>query len=61
MSHIRGYGSDADKAAVNAKINVLRMSELHEWLMDELCNGGQRKKKGQRAKPVELGLDWGDT
>ena len=38
------HGSAADKEAVDNKIRALQMERLHQWALDELLNGEERRK-----------------
>lgn len=44
LASVYRHGSEADKAALKAEVDVLRMTEAHEWTMDELCNGSERRR-----------------
>jgi len=50
---VRDNGSEADKAALNAKIRDVLMDELHEHVMDELCNGEERRRKEEEEREYE--------
>ena len=50
---VRDNGSEADKAALNAKIRDVLMDELHEQVMDELCNGEERRRKEEEEREYE--------
>lgn len=45
MSEIQEYGSSEEKEAIAAKLRVLRLQRAHEWALDELCNGDERRRK----------------
>jgi hypothetical protein len=45
ISAINSYGNEADVAALNAKIRDIRMAEVHERIMEELCNGPENRRK----------------
>lgn len=45
IASINEYGNEADKAAINAKMRDIRLTEVHEQVMDELCNGEERRRK----------------
>ena len=44
ITAVKAYGNEADKAALNAKLRDMRLSEIHEQVMDELCNGDERRR-----------------
>lgn len=56
MSAINTYGNEADKAALAAKIRDIRMSEIHEQVMDELLNGDERRRKVFEEQEYERNL-----
>lgn len=43
------WGSEAEKAALNAALRDIRLGEIHERVMDELLNGEQRRADERRA------------
>jgi len=53
---VRDNGSEADKAALNAKMRDVLMDELHEQVMDELCNGEERRRKEREEQEYERNL-----
>ena len=53
---VRDNGSEADKAALNAKMRDVLMDELHEHVMDELCNGEERRRKEAEDREFERHL-----
>ena len=42
---IREYGSEADRQALAEGVRPIRMAKAHEWAMDELLNGEERRRK----------------
>ena len=42
---INNHGSKADKDALNAKLDAMRMEEAHARMLDELLNGEERRRK----------------
>jgi hypothetical protein len=56
LASVYRHGSEADKAALKAEVDVLRMAEAHEWTMDELCNGDERRRKEQEELEYERNL-----
>lgn len=44
---IRSYGSEADKARLEGTLNSLLMDEAHNWALDELLNGEERRRKDE--------------
>ena len=45
ISAINSYGNEADKAAIAAKGRDIRMAEIHEQIMEELCNGPENRRR----------------
>lgn len=39
------YGSEADKQAIAEALGALRMDHAHQWALDELLNGEERRRK----------------
>jgi hypothetical protein len=56
MSAINTHGSEADKAALAAKVRDIRMAEVHEEVMDELLNGEDRRRKEEEEAEYERKL-----
>jgi hypothetical protein len=53
---VQDNGSEADKAALNAKLRDILMNELHEQVMDELVNGPERRRKEEEERDYERNL-----
>lgn len=47
------YGHEFDKAAINGGLRNIRLGEVHEWIMDELLNGEQRRAKERQVSEAE--------
>jgi hypothetical protein len=56
VTEITEYGNEADKAAMNAKLRDIRLGEAHEGMMDELCNGPERRRKQEEDRLYEQQL-----
>lgn len=56
INSINEYGNEADKAAINAKMRDIRLAEVHEQVMDELCNGDERRRKEAEEQEYERHL-----
>jgi polyribonucleotide nucleotidyltransferase len=56
ISAINSYGNEADVAALNAKIRDVRMAEVHEQIMEELCNGPENRRKEEEETAYERHL-----
>jgi hypothetical protein len=56
ISDIEAFGNEADKAALNAKLRDIWMDKIHEKVLDELCNGEDRRRKEAEDREYELHL-----
>lgn len=56
ISAINSYGNEADKAAIAAKGRDIRMAEVHEQIMEELCNGPENRRKKEEEAEYERKL-----
>jgi hypothetical protein len=56
LDMIQDYGSEADKAVLNAKLRGIVMGEAHEDVMDELLNGPERRRKEEEERDYERQL-----
>lgn len=53
ISDIEAFGNEADKAALNAKLRDIWMDKIHEKVLDELCNGEERRRKEAEDREYE--------
>lgn len=53
---IRDFGSEEEKALINAKLRVIRLQKAHETAMDELLNGDDRRRKAEEEREYERNL-----
>ena len=44
---VREYGTDEENAVLRAAMRKLMLNTAHEWVMDELLNGEERRRKHQ--------------
>jgi cysteine sulfinate desulfinase/cysteine desulfurase-like protein len=56
ISDIQAFGNAVDKAALDAKLRDIRLGEIHERVMDELCNGEERHRKKAEEQEYERNL-----
>jgi len=56
INAVNSYGNEVDKAALNAKLRDLRLAEIHEQVMDELCNGPERRRMEVEEHEYERNL-----
>ena len=47
INDIMDNGSDEERAALKAGLRPIRLQEVHEVVLDELCNGEERRRKEQ--------------
>jgi hypothetical protein len=53
MSEVQEFGTEEERKAIAAKLRVLRLQQAHEWAMDELCNGEDRRRKERERHELE--------
>lgn len=46
-------GNEADLEAINEGLRPIRLAEAHEWMMDELLNGEDRRRQEQEQEELE--------
>jgi hypothetical protein len=56
MSAIHTHGSEVDNAALAAKVRDIRMGEVHEQVLEELCNGEDRRREEREEQEYERNL-----
>ena len=56
INAVNSYGNKIDKAALNTKLRDIRLAEIHEQVMDELCNGDERRRKEEEEDMYEKHL-----
>lgn len=44
---VREYGTNEENAVLRAAMRKLMLNTAHEWMMDELLNGEERRRKHQ--------------
>ncbi len=50
------HANEAEIAAIHASIRNIRLGEAHEDMMDELCNGEERRRKAREEHEYERNL-----
>jgi len=50
------HADEAEIAAIHASVRNIRLGEAHEDMMDELCNGDERRRKAEEEAEYERGL-----
>lgn len=56
LTMIRDYGSEEEKALINAKLREIQLQQAHEWALDELLNGDERRRKEKEEYEYERNL-----
>jgi hypothetical protein len=54
IGEINAWGNEADKAAIAVGLREIRLKEAHEYAMDELLNGPERRRKQAEDAEYEL-------
>jgi len=53
IREIREYGTKAEREAVDAAMRKIKLQHAHELMMDELCNGEERRRKQREEDEYE--------
>jgi hypothetical protein len=53
---VQTHGSAEERAAIKEALRPIRLQELHEEMMDELCNGDERRRKEEADREYEKQL-----
>lgn len=56
VSDIQAFGNAVDTAALNAKLRDIRLNEIHERVVEELCSGDERRRKEAEETEYERHL-----
>lgn len=56
VSDIQAFGNAVDTAALNAKLRDIRLDEIHERVVEELCSGDERRRKEAEENDYERHL-----
>jgi len=54
VEDILRYGNEAEKTALNAALRDIRLGEVHEWVMDELLTGPERRAEEERQREEQF-------
>jgi len=46
---IENFGTEGERAAIQTAMREIELRNAHEWMMDELCNGDERRRKEREA------------
>lgn len=55
LDKVLDNGSEAEIEAINQGLRPIRLDEAHEWMMDELLNGEDRRKEELRFAAEQEG------
>jgi len=50
------HADEAEIAAIHASVRNIRLGEAHEDMMEELCNGEERRRKEREEQEYERNL-----
>lgn len=53
LHRVQDNGSEAELEALNDGLRLIRLSEAHDWMLDELCNGEERRRKEEEDRAYE--------
>lgn len=56
LSMVREYGTPEEISTLDAGLRVIMLQEAHEMMMDELCNGDERRRREQEEQEYERNL-----
>lgn len=45
LTFVEDYGTDEEQKAIGAGLRKIKLNRAHEIMMDELCNGEERRRK----------------
>ena len=48
LGQVEEYSSDEERRAIRAALRPIHLDEAHEWMMDELFNGDERRAEAER-------------
>ena len=53
IREVREYGTKAEREAIESAMREIKMQRAHEIMMDELCNGEERRRKQREEDEYE--------
>ena len=56
IERVQNYGSKEEDEIIDAALRPIRLQEVHEDMMDELCNGDDRRRKEEEEREYEKQL-----
>lgn len=56
LGMVREYGTPEEISVLDAGLRVIMLQEAHETMMDELCNGDERRRREQEEQEYERDL-----
>jgi hypothetical protein len=54
INAIKQNGSEADIDALDTKLRLVRLNAAHEWALDELLNGEERRKEQAKEREQKV-------
>ena len=48
LGQVEEYSSDEERRAIRAALRPIHLDKAHEWMMDELFNGDERRAEAER-------------
>lgn len=53
IREVREYGTKTERLAIESAMRKIRLQRAHEMMMDELCNGEERRRKQREEDEYE--------
>ena len=53
IRYVSDYGTEEEQKAIQAGLRKVKLQRAHEIMMDELCNGDERRRKEQEEQEYE--------
>lgn len=53
LHKVQDNGTEAELEALNEALRPIRLDEAHEQMMDELCNGDERRRKSNEVLRID--------
>ena len=54
LSMVREYGSEEEREIIQTQIRVIRLNNTHEWVLDELLNGEDRRRAQRQEEEYKI-------
>lgn len=56
LTYVEDYGTEEEQKAIQAGLRKVKLDKAHEIMMDELCNGDERRRKFREEQEYEDNL-----